>query len=239
MARKSSEKEREIKRQELLWELRVCKEAIERKEEEIAQTTRRHAIGFILRILWSAIFCAIVPILMFRMMDIALEERIPHIILLAIGISFVLQLCISKSIKKENGFTSYGGSDCLEVLSERLRVAKACLSSLEEGKELSESEKKYRLSFLDAQEKKCANCAYFGKTKKEITATYSDDNAGTSASVDYFCGKHGNMRVKKKNACDDFLSMRIAVAFDNAEKTYEKTVSSLREEDQKAASGFR
>ena len=240
MARKSSEKERETKRQELLWEIRVCKAGIERTENKIAKTTRQRAVGFILRTFWSAIFCAIVPVLIFRFMDVALEERIPHIILIAIGLSALFQFRIQKEIDKGKGFTTYGGSDCLEVLSERLRIAKLCLSALEEEKALSEDEKKYLLTFADVQEKKCGNCVHMGKTIKETTTSYSDGSTSTTSSLDhYFCSKQNGMRVKKRNACDNFYPMRVAKAFERAEKVYEETVSFLREEDNKRANGFR
>ena len=227
-------------KENLLWEIRVCKEAVQKKEKALI-TSFSDVMSAILRILLLSPFCAIIPALIFfeKINNGMIKERLPHIILIAVGLATIVSLIMEYSFKRKNT-QNYSGKECLEVLTERLRIAKLLLNALEEGRTPSEAETKYRLSFFDADVKKCVNCAYMGKTIKETTTHYSDGTTETSSSVDhYFCQKLDKAHVKKNNVCNNYFPKRVAGAIDAANRYYAKIEEELREKDKRKANGFR
>lgn len=243
-AKKSKPKKIDGKtKEELQWEIRVCKAAIEKKEREwkknasvggIIGGALRGVLGFV----FIALLCAVVPGIIFIGLG-TIEERIPQTILIAVVMAAIVMFIDRKREIKALGSPSVS-RDYVEVIAERLRIANALLLALEKGDTVSDAEKQYCLSFAEAEEKKCGNCAHLGKTMLKTTTTYSDGTTTNSTHFDhYFCGSLGGMQVKKNNVCEKFLSKRVALAFQNSDKYYKEMESSLREQDKKALSGFR
>lgn len=228
-AKKTDEKTKE----DLLWEIRVCEEAITAKQKSLS-IKAGDVFAFLFQAICTSAFFAVVLIFLLRRQS---GVDISHVIILALVLGGIATAIFRHAVLSGNTICD---KDLLEVLSERLRIAKLCLAALEAGMTPSENEKKYRLTFADSADKKCGNCAYMGKVMRETTETYSDGTTSTSTSVDhYFCGKMGDQKVKKSNVCDNYFSKRVAGAFDAANKYYEETAQSLLKGDQRKANGFR
>lgn len=230
--KKTPKNSNEKSKDELQWEIRVCQEAMKIQTQKASKVKRSDTLGNVLR------FAFLLPLAALILSRLGMNLLLA--ILIPVGLILVLNAFLTKMIHKERGITPYGCADCLEVLSERLRIAKLCVEALENNTTLSESEKKYRLSFFNADKRICGNCAYMGKMIWETKTTYSDGSTSTSSKLDHcYCNRMNEMHVKKSNTCDKFYSKRIAKAFESAEKIYAEAEEALRETDRKTENGFR
>lgn len=257
-AKKSATKKIDGKtKEELQWEIRVCQTAIEKKNEDIKRTYHPLRVGlghfgraflfflplvaisFIAHIasLWDAH-----PFGRYDFSDIELYTMafLP-LFLTALCIELLVAMFLEKKeLVKQGSVGKTLACDVIEVLSERLRIARLTLLANETNAQVDEAETKFYLSFADLQKKCCINCAYVGEMIKTTTTKYSDGTTSQSSRREYFfCSKLSDTKVERRNVCNEFVSQRVAGAFNKAQKLFEETEAKLLEQESRSSVGFR
>lgn len=258
-AKKSMPKKDDGKaKDELQWEIKVCHAAIEKKSKDIKRTYHPLRVGFeyfgctLLRmmiplLIVSGIVCIsglwdAHPFLRYDFDDMELYTMgVLPLFFIGLCIELLIGMISEKREIVKNGASGKNlANDVIEILSERLRIAQLTLLANEMGTQLNEAERKYHLTFVDQQNKRCANCIHMGEVIKTTTTKYSDGTTSQSKSHEYFyCAKLNDAKVKKSNVCNEFLSKRVASAFDKAQKLFEETQAKMLEQEERSSVGFR
>lgn len=256
-AKKSASKQNiEKKNDELRWEIAVCQASIEKKHKAIKR--EYHPLRVALNYFARTLICFLFLVAVSWFADGVIWDRIPFgdfdiedrelytmlllpLFLLALCINLLICIIAEKREVKKNGSTEKEmANDVIEVLSEQLRVARLVLAANEMGTKPDEAQIKYYLSFLEKQPKCCANCTYVGEVIQTTTTEYSDGTTTQSKRREYYyCSKMNGAKVYRKNVCNDFLSERVARAFDKAKKLFDETSAEMNEQRKRSSVGFR
>lgn len=245
-------------KEELEWEIRVCEVAVEKKKK--ANKRKYHPLRAGLchlgRTLWFSLFVLPASWILnaggilwtkFSVTDYFFDDiefytmwALP-MFLLVLFVELLVSFILDKREVAKNGATEkVQANDAVEVLTERIRIARLMLSSIETGVEPRAEETKYYLSFAESQKKCCENCAYVGEVVNTTTTEYSDGTSTQSSKhAYYYCPKLNDAKVGKKNVCNDFLSKRVVKAFDAGDELYKETSALLKEQENRSNAGFR